>query len=203
MYFSLLKKTNMKKNILFVCLTSLFSANATIHIFRVWSGYYQFYRENLDPINLGDTLQWRPLDEPMMAHTITSTTIPVGAASFDYLWQMPVDTFFQYIPSLPGLYEYECTPHAVSMNMKGSFEVLGNGLDVYELFQSKISLYPNPCSNTIYTPFALKKNYEILDINLKSIKRGKNEGFIQVEDLKKGLYYFKIEDEIRVFIKQE
>lgn len=186
-----------------MCLTSMFSANATIHIFKVWSGYYQFYKENSDPINLGDTLQWTPLDMPMMAHTITSTTIPVGALSFDYLWQMPADTFFQYIPSQPGIYNYECTPHAITWNMVGSFEVFGNGASVQELLNEKTVLYPNPCSGSIYIPFSYQKEYEIVDITLKSVKKGNNLGFIDVLELKNGMYYFKIEDEIQVFIKQD
>jgi len=73
---------------------------------------------------LGDTIEWEPYFGllPMMLHTITSDNIPVGAASFDQVWQMPADTFFQYIPQVAGLYQYVCTPH-IPNGMIGEFTV--------------------------------------------------------------------------------
>ena len=58
-----------------------------------------------------------------MVHTITSSNIPIGANSFDQIWQAPADTFFQYIPQVEGFYEYVCTPH-ISFGMTGSFNVI-------------------------------------------------------------------------------
>jgi len=58
----------------------------------------------------------------MILHTITSDNIPVGAAAFDQVWQMPADTFFQYIPQVVGLYQYVCTPH-IPNGMIGEFTV--------------------------------------------------------------------------------
>ena len=86
-------------------------------------GYYKFVPPSLT-IQLGDTIEWEPYFGllPMMLHTITSDNIPVGAASFDQVWQMPVDTFFQYIPQVAGLYQYVCTPH-IPMGMIGEFTV--------------------------------------------------------------------------------
>ena len=57
-----------------------------------------------------------------MSHTITSSNIPAGAVPFDQIWQMPADTFFQYIPQVAGLYQYVCTPH-IPMGMIGEFTV--------------------------------------------------------------------------------
>jgi len=57
-----------------------------------------------------------------MSHTITSNNIPTGAVPFDQVWQMPADTFFQYIPQVAGLYEYVCTPH-IPNGMIGEFTV--------------------------------------------------------------------------------
>ena len=73
---------------------------------------------------MGDTIEWEPYFGllPMMLHTITSDNIPVGAASFDQVWQMPADTFFQYIPQVAGLYQYVCTPH-IPNGMIGEFTV--------------------------------------------------------------------------------
>jgi len=53
-------------------------------------------------IQLGDTVQWLPLDFPSMVHTITSTNIPLGAPTFDQIWQAHADPFFQYVPPIAG-----------------------------------------------------------------------------------------------------
>ena len=91
------------RNLLFVLVYFIFSlkSNATVHTILVWDGYFQFvdadsFSSDIT-IELGDTVQWLPLDPPTMMHTITSTNIPVDATSFDYIWQAPADTFFQYI----------------------------------------------------------------------------------------------------------
>ena len=70
-----------------------------VHTVYVWDGYSQFVGADIT-IQLGDTVQWLPLDVPMMVHTITSTNIPSGAATFDQIWQAPADTFFQYRPTI-------------------------------------------------------------------------------------------------------
>ena len=82
----------------------------------------QFMPSSLTAVHLGDTIEWLPLDIPAMTHTITSTNIPIGATPFDQVWQAPLDTFFRYIPSKIGLYEYVCSPH-ISNGMIGSFTV--------------------------------------------------------------------------------
>ena len=85
----------------------------------------QFLPPNNIVVQLGDTIQWTPLDPPTMSHTITSDNIPFGAAPFDQVWQMPTDTFFQYIPQVAGLYQYVCTPH-IPNGMIGEF-IVTNG----------------------------------------------------------------------------
>ena len=119
------------KKIVIVLVIIFYSSylKATIHTVNVWSGYYQFLPPSFT-IQLGDTVQWLPLDMPMMMHTITSTNIPSGAISFDVIWQVPTDTFFQYVPQITGIYEYVCTPH-ISMGMTGTITVL-NGTTAIE-----------------------------------------------------------------------
>ena len=82
---------------------------------------------------MGDTIEWEPYFGllPMMLHTITSDNIPVGAVSFDQVWQMPADTFFQYIPQVAGLYEYVCTPH-IPNGMIGEFTVIDGTVAIKE-----------------------------------------------------------------------
>ena len=112
----------MKKLLLIFFILSSFNSKGAIYQISVWNGYYQFLPPNNITIQLGDTIQWIPLDPPTMYHTITSDNIPVGAVSFDQVWQMPADTFFQYIPQVAGLYQYVCTPH-IPNGMIGEFTV--------------------------------------------------------------------------------
>ncbi len=114
----------MKKLLLALFFLSSFNSKGTIHTIGVWGGYYEFVPASIT-IQLGDTLQWEPFAGllPMMLHTITSDNIPAGAVSFDQVWQMPEDTFFQYIPQVAGLYQYVCTPH-IPNGMIGNFTVI-------------------------------------------------------------------------------
>jgi plastocyanin len=105
----------MKKGLLILFILSSFNSKGTIHQIQVWSGYMQFLPPNNIIVQLGDTIQWTPLDPPTMSHTITSNNIPAGAVPFDQIWQLPADTFFQYIPQVAGLYQYVCTPHLPGM----------------------------------------------------------------------------------------
>lgn len=121
----------MKKYLLIIIFSIIFlDVKSEIHVISVWDGYFQFMPSSLN-INLGDTIHFLPLDSPLMMHTITSSNVPMGATSFDQIWQAPADTFFQYIPQVEGFYEYVCTPH-ISSGMIGSFNVINTGTYVLE-----------------------------------------------------------------------
>ena len=122
----------MKKLLLILLIISSFNSKGTIHKIGVWGGYYEFVPASIT-IQLGDTIEWEPYFGllPMMLHTITSDNIPVGAVSFDQVWQMPADTFFQYIPQVAGLYEYVCTPH-IPNGMIGEFTVIDGTVAIKE-----------------------------------------------------------------------
>jgi Leucine-rich repeat (LRR) protein len=119
----------MKKLLLILLILSSFYVKGDIHQIQVWNGYYQFLPSNNITVQLGDTVQWVQLDPPTMTHTITSDNIPNGAIPFDQIWQLPADTFFQYIPQVVGLYQYVCTPH-IPFGMIGEFTVV-NGPQTY------------------------------------------------------------------------
>ena len=177
----------MKKLLLLFVLGFTFTTNAAIYVIQVWDGYYQFLPNSLT-INLGDTIEWRKLDDPMMYHTITSTNIPAGAVAFDEDWQMPADTFFQYVPAVAGLYDYECTPHALSHNMIGSFTVnpvagLTSALDTKPVF-----VYPNPVKSILNVESVLESDYLIINLHGKVILEGILEEKIDVDQLKSGQY---------------
>lgn len=136
----------MKKIIFFILgILCLQPSHAAIHVIKVWSGYYAFLPNSIT-IQLGDTIHWLPLDPPTMSHTITSTTIPAGATAFDVMWQLPADTFFQYIPLVAGIYNYECTPHSVSNGMNGTFQVdsVISGVNDGISSMQQVKVFPNP-----------------------------------------------------------
>ncbi len=176
--------------VILIGLTFSIPSKAIIHEILVWDGYMQFLPNNLT-IQLGDTIQWLPLDPPVMVHTITSTNIPVGASAFDEIWQAPADTFFQYIPQVSGLYEYECTPHAFA-GMTGSFEVTG-GSSVIENVRNVILAHPNPCNNFIFIdPHFTGFNFKIYNLNSNVVKSGITKKSINLSELKKGVFILVI-----------
>jgi len=187
----------MKKLLLSLILagTSFFS-QATIHVVEVWDGYFQFVDRDIT-ITIGDTVHWLPLGggAPSMTHTITSTNIPVGATPFDQIWQAPADTFFQYIPQVIGLYEYECTPHASKYNMIGSINVVDgtSGLNnAYSLINTLV-LFPNPSSKNIHVEgLESITEYKIYSLNGKLLMLGKTEEIIDLSSLPEGNYMIEI-----------
>lgn len=184
----------MKKVLLaLIIILSSFTAQATIHTVSVWDGYFQFLTADIT-IELGDTVQWIPLDTPMMVHTITSTNIPFGAEAFDQIWQAPADTFFQYVPQLVGLYEYECTPHALSYGMIGSIEVLGavNTIDE-EAAVAALIVYPNPTTDRIqFNTSTAIYPFRIVSNEGKLLLRGRTDEIVNVSTLANGVYHIEI-----------
>jgi len=179
-------------------LLSSFVSNATIHVVKVWDGYFQFVNSTFSgpniTIQLGDTVQWLPLDVPQMVHTITSTNIPAGAAPFDQIWQAPADTFFQYVPQIAGLYEYECTPHATSHNMIGSLNVIGgtNGISD-NTTENNLQIYPNPTTDFIrFQESSTVHAYRLVTLNGKLKLSGTTNEVVNVSSLPGGIYLIEI-----------
>lgn len=167
---------------------SAFTAKATTHVILVWDGYMQFLPQGNEPIYLGDTIQWLPLDEPSMIHTITSTQIPGGAEAFDVFWQTPVDTFFQYIPAVAGNYNYICVPHEEN-GMIGNFTVqapLGVNENVGD---NAVWIYPNPTQDKLFIhKESNSETFRIFRINGQIIREGQVDSYIDVSDFAPGVY---------------
>jgi plastocyanin len=207
-----MKIKNIKKNLLiiFSCLLFAIKINATTHTIYVWSGYFIFVNgatsNNLATspltVQLGDTIQFLPLDPPTMMHTVTSTTIPAGATAFDQIWQLPADTFFQYVPAVVGVYNFECTPH-VSMNMIGSFTVVSNTVGINQASQkSECVVFPNPTVNSInlnVTKNLIGEHYFLSDLNGKIFFRGELksvETLIDLNAMHSGNYILSIGEKL-------
>ena len=206
----------MKKILtIIVAMIITFNTKAAVHTIYVWSGYYIFVNGTTGgnivtsplTVQLGDTIQFLPLDPPTMMHTVTSTTIPAGATAFDQMWQLPVDTFFQYVPAVTGVYNFECTPHA-SMNMIGSFTVVSNSVGLNELNEkTDINIYPNPVVNSINLTVAenlLFENYFLHDFNGKIILSGKiksNKTIVELNGICSGNYILSVGKKAKKIIK--
>lgn len=183
----------MKKLLLIGVILSAFSSKATVHTVRVSDGYYKFIPEAVT-IELGDTVQWLPIDDPSMTHTITSKNIPEGADSFDQIWQAPTDTFFQYVPQVAGLYEYVCTPHETSNDMIGSITVTDVATGVFDSDLKKdLSAYPNPANNKVYIDaLGSKTAYHVYNLSGQLMLSGQTTREIDISSLKRGTYVIKI-----------
>lgn len=196
----------MKKLLtLLILVTAVPQVFSTIHIIRVWDGYFQFLPQQLT-VELGDTIQWLPLDQPSMTHTVTSATIPAGAAPFDQIWQAPADTFFQYIPTQTGLHQYVCTPHAVSFNMVGEFMV-NTPTGVSDAANNKVPvLYPNPAKDLINISTAnVASNFRVISISGEIVLEGEFSKSINIKALERGVYFLELigdENKVIRFLKQ-
>ena len=205
-----MKITSINKKVFFLAFL-MFSSSvlfATTHKILVWSGYFNFVNEATGnnilvtplTIQLGDTIQFLPLDPPTMMHTITSTNIPSGATAFDQMWQLPADTFFQYVPAVSGVYNFECTPH-VSMGMVGAFTVLPGSLGVSGYYSdASFTCYPNPAIDNLYLRFnenIVGKTYSIADLQGRMVKAGILYApitAVNLNSLPSGVYILSLDD---------
>ncbi|MDG1147520.1 MAG: T9SS type A sorting domain-containing protein [Crocinitomicaceae bacterium] len=185
-----------------IIILSSFTSKATVHTIQVWNGYFQFLNADIT-IQLGDTVQWLPLDVPTMIHSVTSTNIPVGATAFDQIWQAPADTFFQYVPQVAGLYEYECTPHATSYGMVGSITVLEDVTGITDgIVESEFYIYPNPATEALYfSESNLGHQYTIFTSKGDRVLSGTTKQRVNISTLPVGVYHIELIGDKRRVLK--
>ena len=70
-----------------------------------------FFDEVSFSVAVGDTIVWTLISG---THTTTSTVVPAGAATWNYTFSGPSDTY-TYIITVPGVYEYLCSFHPTTM----------------------------------------------------------------------------------------
>ena len=185
-----------------IIILSSFTSKATVHTIQVWNGYFQFLNADIT-IQLGDTVQWLPLDVPTMIHSVTSTNIPVGAPAFDQIWQAPADTFFQYVPQVAGLYDYECTPHATSYGMVGSITVLEDVTGITDgIVESEFYIYPNPATEALYfSESNLGHQYTIFTSKGDRVLSGTTKQRVNISTLPVGVYHIELIGDKRRVLK--
>ena len=113
-----MKTTTKRLFLLMIVLCAFVHTNsfATKWIINVQN--FSFSPSSLPSVFVGDTLRWVWING---SHTTTYTIIPPSAPT----WDNPINVsnqFFEYVPSIVGIYNYKCTPHA-GMGMVGSFIV--------------------------------------------------------------------------------
>ncbi len=157
-------------------------------------------------INLGDTVQLKWLEGD---HTTTSGVIPGGAAS----WDSPITStvpVFEYVPTVAGVYNYVCTPHA-DMGQIGKFTVTGTSdISEYEMAKLVFNLYPNPAQSELTLVFvntaAKISSVMITDITGKTLleqadlQNGKMT--INVNTLSNGTYFVRVAEGDRVYVRK-
>ena len=151
------------------------------------------FSPNTGTINLGDTVIFQWVEG---VHTTTSTSVPVGAATWDEQLNATSPSYM-YLPTVAGDYAYKCIPHE-QMGMTGTFTVNPpTGIAQPDL-QLSVKLYPNPAQSELYIEFPQKTegNYMITDITGKELQTGRipqSERLgIDLSGWTNGLYFFRI-----------
>lgn len=91
----------------------IFAVPANSTTINVNVSNYTFSILSFDAV-IGDTVKWTLVDG---VHTTTSTSVPLGAATWDYTFTGAGDSFI-YVIAVAGVYEYYCSIHP---SMVGSF----------------------------------------------------------------------------------
>jgi len=182
-------KTILKKSILLIAGLSFISfVHATKHIVTVQN--FMFSPSSFTA-TVGDTVEW---DWVNGGHTTTSTSVPVGAAT----WSHPMNsssTSFQYVITKPGTYNYWCAIHTTLM--EASFTVTTTAVPYVESNTPLASVYPNPANsyvnihvNICSTVNALTvldlQGREVLSEMLYSV-----DNKIDVSKWAKGIYFYQ------------
>jgi len=188
-------KTIIKKTGLLL-LGALFalSTKATIHTVTVQN--FSFSPSSFTAV-IGDTVEWVWVGG---THTTTSTSAPVGAAT----WNTNINssaTTFQYKITTAGTYNYQCNFH-VSMGMVGSFTVsVAMGVPNVSASAKEIAkIFPNPATNLLNIHLNKAPNNNelvITDILGKEVIKeslSNIDNTIDISTWKKGVYLYNLKN---------
>jgi len=163
---------------------------------------YAFSPADITDVAVGDTIRWNWVSG---FHTTTSTSVPAGAATWDHSLTSS-SLSFEYKVTVAGVYNYECSLHAVSMGMVASFTASGtNGIpDVSAVF-GNLMLSPNPATDFVRIGFnpanAFKGSIKLFDLLGNTLWKseavfdaGSNLTEINLADIPKGVYFVVLSD---------
>lgn len=162
------------------------------------------FSPNLTPAHVGDTIKWMWVSG---THTTTSTTVPVGAQT----WDAPLDlthTSFTYIIAVAGQYNYKCTPHetfgmtgVINVTPIGITPISGNLPEKFGLYQN----FPNPFNPTTKIKFDIPSNdkvkltvYNVIGGDVVTLVNGVLQAgayFVEwdASNIPSGTYFYKLE----------
>jgi hypothetical protein len=165
---------------------------------------FSFTPSNLPNVLVGDTIKWQWISG--MHHTTTSTTIPAGAPVWDAPLNGTTQTFF-YIVSVPGNYNYVCTPHAPGMagqftaNIIGITPIQGEVPSSFRLEQN----YPNPFNPVTEILFDIPEEtfvkltvmnligQEVELLSNSKLSAGRYSADWDASDYPSGIYFYRLE----------
>jgi plastocyanin len=189
------------KKLLLICTSfavvsiTAFAAKVTV---KVDNDTKKFIPENVEA-HVGDTIEWIPNNSASIgSHTITSSEVPDGAATFDFDPFNSANSMFSYEVTQAGTYSYFCRPHR-ELNMVGtiSVEVITDNLEAF-MDNSQISLSPNPAKNNIHLKLDPAFSYDVKVMNSKgenvseAVSAGLQEYTANIETLSSGLYFVHV-----------
>jgi plastocyanin len=152
---------------------------------------YVFTPSSLTGVKVGDIIEW---DWVSGSHTVTSVTIPNGAASFAFSIS---SGNVKYTVTMAGTYDYQCDFH-VGSGMTGSF-VVSAATSVSSIVLNEITIEPNPAHDyvTIKTGTVLNSDaklnvYDLLGRKVLSqeMKPGNEDASytLDISCIKAGMY---------------
>jgi len=186
--------------------TMFFSAQATI--WTIEASNFIFTPDNLSDVVVGDTIHWIWIEG---SHTTTSSDIPAGADPWDELLTSG-NTSYDYVPMVPGTYDYVCTPHA-SFGMVGSFTV-STASDIDQSLAPSITIAPNPVVDQLLVgsgtgETVMIKHLRIFNVKGELVYASENgvapflSGKIDMSQQKAGIYFVEIIDRNGKAIRQK
>jgi plastocyanin len=168
----------------FLSLTS----NAAQHIVGVGVNNTNTFTPPFFTASVGDTVSWVLVTG---THTVVSTNVPVGAASFSSPSLSTLGDMFMYTITTAGTYDYFCSIHGVMMS--GSFTAsVSTGLGDISPGSCSV-VYPNPFTDKI-TIVSNGSYIEILNLLGEKVTSfttiNAQPGFeINLSSLRAGIYF--------------
>lgn len=187
----------MKKiYLLSIAIVLSFVARATVHNISVSDNV--FTPSDLT-VMAGDSIVWTWTNGN---HTTTSTNVPNGAGQ----WDAPINqnaTYYIYVPTVSGSYDYKCTFHA-SMGMVAHFTVLEASGIAENVPGIVLNVYANPATRELQIDLNTEKsaqvNLSLNDITGRLVRSfasaqqtaGEHHMQYSLEGLTRGLYLLKL-----------
>jgi plastocyanin len=179
---------------LFIIISQPLCHAVTINVKVGENGSLTFNPSNFN-CNVGDTVLfiWSS-----GFHTATSTTVPAGAPAFDSPISANSQTFM-YVVTVPGTYNFVCTPHAAVMS--GSFTASTVSVKSKQSKDQALVLYPNPVKTKLHVVLNVHSAsqmviYDLLGNEVKkmNVVANKNDYMFNLENNKSGVYFLKVLD---------